>query len=112
MSYVFDQMNGLQSQPPAFLINIHRVSTKADAEAYVSRLRAMGAAIDEAIRLSERAAAKGVQPPKWVYPYVISDARNVIMGAPFALAPMRRSMPTSRRRWDRSRFRSRRKMRS
>jgi uncharacterized protein (DUF885 family) len=81
--YVFDQMNGLQSQLPAFLINIHRVSTKADAEAYVSRLRAMGAAIDEAIRLSERAAAKGVQPPKWVYPYVISDARNVITGAPF-----------------------------
>jgi uncharacterized protein (DUF885 family) len=81
--YVFDQMNGLQSQLPAFLINIHRVSTKADAEAYVSRLRAMGAAIDEAIRLSERAAAKGVQPPKWVYPYVISDARNVIGGAPF-----------------------------
>ncbi|MEY4998806.1 MAG: hypothetical protein RIS00_850, partial [Pseudomonadota bacterium] len=28
-------------------------------------------------------AANGVMPPKWVYPYVISDARNVISGAPF-----------------------------
>ncbi len=85
--YVFDQMNGVQSELPAFLINIHRVATKGDAEAYVSRLRGTPALIDEAIRASERKAAKGVQPPRWVYPYVISDARNVIAGAPFGPGP-------------------------
>jgi uncharacterized protein (DUF885 family) len=36
--YLFDQMNGYQSQLPAFLINIHQVSSVSDAEAYVSRL--------------------------------------------------------------------------
>ncbi len=40
--YVFDQMNGAQSQIPAFLINIHRIDSKADARAYVSRLYGMG----------------------------------------------------------------------
>ncbi len=85
--YVFDQMNGVQSQLPAFMINIHRVSNKEQAEAYVSRLRGMGAVIDQAIARSERAASKGVQPPKWVYPYVLSDARNVITGAPFGPGP-------------------------
>ncbi|MDX3886074.1 MAG: DUF885 domain-containing protein [Sphingomonas sp.] len=81
--YAFDQMNGAQSQLPAFLINIHRVTSKADAEAYVSRLQALGPAIDEIVAASKERAAKGLTPPKWVYPYVISDARNVVAGAPF-----------------------------
>ncbi|ARS28092.1 DUF885 domain-containing protein [Sphingomonas sp. KC8] len=81
--YAFDQMNGAQSQLPAFLINIHRVTTKADAEAYVRRLEGLGGAIDQIIAESGSRAAKGLMPPKWVYPYVISDAKNVIAGAPF-----------------------------
>ena len=31
--------------------------------------------------------AQGIMPPKWVYPYVINDARNVITGAPFDSGP-------------------------
>ena len=85
--YVFDQMNGVQSQLPAFLINIHRVTGKADADAYVSRLRAIGPVIDTAIATAAARAKQGVQPPKWVYPYVISDAKNVITGAPFGPGP-------------------------
>jgi uncharacterized protein (DUF885 family) len=81
--YVFDQMNGAQSEFPAFLINIHGVTGKSDAEAYVSRLRGIGPALDQAIATSETRASAGVMPPKWVYPYVISDARNVLKGAPF-----------------------------
>lgn len=85
--YVFDQMNGAQSQLPAFLINIHRVTSKSDADAYVRRLRAIGPVIDTAIATAAARAKLGVQPPKWVYPYVISDARNVITGAPFGPGP-------------------------
>ncbi len=81
--YVFDQMNGAQSQLPAFLINIHRVSSVDDAEAYVSRLENLGSAMDQLIAEAEYRAANGVMPPDWVYPYVISDSRNVITGAPF-----------------------------
>ena len=81
--YVFDQMNGAQSQLPAFLINIHRIDTKADARAYVSRLYGLGTTIDQVIAQSQSRATKGLTPPKWVYPYVIADAGNVIKGAPF-----------------------------
>ncbi len=81
--YVFDQMNGAQSQIPAFLINIHRIDSKADARAYINRLYGIGPALGQAIATSKARAANGVMPPKWVYPYVISDARNVISGAPF-----------------------------
>ncbi|WP_298022567.1 DUF885 family protein [uncultured Parasphingopyxis sp.] len=81
--YVFDQMNGAQSGLPAFLINIHRVSAKDDAEAYVSRLALLGPAMDQLIAEAETRAENGVMPPDWVYPYVLSDTRNVITGAPF-----------------------------
>ena len=85
--YVFDQMNGAQSQLPAFLINIHRVDTKSDARAYVSRLYGLGPGMMEAIGQAKARAAQGILPPKWVYPYVINDARNVITGAPFGDGP-------------------------
>jgi uncharacterized protein (DUF885 family) len=85
--YVFDQMNGAQSQLPAFLINIHRVDTKSDARAYVSRLYGLGPGMMEAIAQAKTRAANGITPPKWVFPYVINDARNVITGAPFGDGP-------------------------
>ncbi len=85
--YVFDQMNGAQSQIPAFLINIHRVDTKSDARAYVNRLYGIGPALTEAVGQAKTRAAKGIAPPKWVYPYVIADSRNVITGAPFDNGP-------------------------
>ncbi len=85
--YVFDQMNGAQSQIPAFLINIHRVDTKSDARAYVNRLYGIGPALTEAVGQAKTRAAKGISPPKWVYPYVIADSRNVITGAPFDNGP-------------------------
>jgi len=81
--YIFDQMNGLQSRIPAFLINTHRVETVADAEAYISRLNGVAERVDQAIAMATESERRGVLPPKFVFPYVVSDARNVITGAPF-----------------------------
>lgn len=86
-AYVFDQMNGAQSEGPAFLINIHRVDTLADAEAYLSRLRTLDTFLDQAIAEARDRQARGVLPPKWVFPYVIDDARNIISGAPYGPGP-------------------------
>ncbi|MFN5010175.1 MAG: DUF885 domain-containing protein [Gammaproteobacteria bacterium] len=82
--YIFDQMNGLQSRIPAFLINTHRVETVADAEAYVSRLQGVAERVDQAIAMATESERRGILPPKFVFPYVVSDARNVITGAPFS----------------------------
>ena len=81
LGYLFDQMNGAQSDAPAFMINIHRVDTKSDAEAYVKRLQGIGPVLDQI--MAEAQGPEAVLPPKWVFPYVISDARNVITGAPY-----------------------------
>ncbi len=76
--YVFDQMNGAQSDVPAFLINIHSIADKAQAEAFVSRILRAGPAMDQLIATSRERADKGVMPPKWVYPYVLGDIDNLL----------------------------------
>jgi uncharacterized protein (DUF885 family) len=85
--FVFDQMNGAQSQGPAFLINIHRVDTLADAEAYLSRLQTLDTYLDQAVAEARARQKLGILPPKWVFPYVIGDARNIISGAPYGPGP-------------------------
>ncbi len=82
-AYVFDQMNGAQSEGPAFLINIHRVDTLADAEAYLSRLQTLDTYLDQAVVEARAREKMGILPPNWVFPYVIDDARNIISGAPY-----------------------------
>jgi uncharacterized protein (DUF885 family) len=82
-AYVFDQMNGAQSDIPAFLINIHKVDTEQDARDYISRIRAAGTYIDQAIAEAKEREKLGVLPPKWVFPQVIEQSKNLISGAPF-----------------------------
>ncbi|RIX32398.1 DUF885 domain-containing protein [Sphingomonas edaphi] len=81
--YVFDQMNGAQADIPAFLINIHKVENEQDAKDYISRIRASGTYIDQAIAESQEREKLGVLPPRWVYPQVIEQSKNLISGAPF-----------------------------
>jgi uncharacterized protein (DUF885 family) len=80
---VFDQMNGSQSDGPAFLINIHKVESVSDAEAYVSRITAVARYLDQSVAEARDREARGVLAPRWVYPYVINDSRNIIKGAPY-----------------------------
>lgn len=82
-TYFVNQMFGTQSQTPAFLINMHRVSSKSDAEAYVSRLngvKALFAQLEQRLLASEKL---GVLTPKFVFPKVIGDSQNIIVGKPF-----------------------------
>jgi len=76
--YLFDQMNGFQSDLPAFLINIHSVENREQAEAYVSRIQGLGPAIGTLTEEARERAGRGIMPPKWVYPYVIADIGNLL----------------------------------
>lgn len=82
-AYAVDQMNGWQQQIPSFLINIHRVTSASDAEAYVQRLDGIRTLIDELIERMRLREKKGVLPPAFVFPLIIGASENVIKGAPF-----------------------------
>lgn len=81
--YQFDQMNGTHSFLPAFLINYHTVANATEAAAYVARLQGIAGVMDQLIAAARVSQAKGIQPPKFVYPIVIEACRGVIAGEPF-----------------------------
>ncbi|KAB8153511.1 DUF885 family protein [Kordia sp. TARA_039_SRF] len=81
--YPLNQMHGMQAEIPAFLINMHQISNKSDAEAYISRLnglKTLFAQIEETLKEQE---AAGIMPPKFVFTHVINDCENIIKGKPF-----------------------------
>lgn len=82
-NYPVNQMFGLHSQIPSFLINIHRVSSEKDAEAYISRLKGTSKLIDQLIDGLEVRKSKKIIAPKFVFAHVIRDSQNVISGHPF-----------------------------
>ncbi len=82
-TYTFNQMFGAQSTIPTFLINNHRITSLADARAYIDRLNGVQAYLNGIIENSKTSADQGIMPPKLVYDHVIRDSKNVLSGSPF-----------------------------
>jgi uncharacterized protein (DUF885 family) len=85
--YAVSSTGSALDQAPVFLINAHRVTTKADAEAYVSRLKAVERVAGEVAADIDERTAKGFLPPAFVFGRVIPDAKNQLKGAPFDNGP-------------------------
>ncbi|WOR14048.1 DUF885 domain-containing protein [Hyphomonas sp. FCG-A18] len=83
-NYTFNQMFGVQSRIPSFLVAQHKVISKDDAEAYIARLVGIEAYLGQHLTNTRAAAGNGIRPPLFVYDYVLSDARNVLSGEPFS----------------------------
>ncbi|MBK7911862.1 MAG: DUF885 domain-containing protein [Bacteroidetes bacterium] len=83
-NYPVNQMDGVQSGIPAFLINMHRIDAVGDAEAYVQRLKGIGPLMDQVLDGLRVRDSLGIIPPRFVYPMVMNDCRNVISGYPFS----------------------------
>lgn len=83
-NYPINQMHGYHAELPAFLINMHRVDSVSDAEAYILRLNGMPKVFDDIIEGLKIREQNGIIPPKFVFEKVLEDSRNVIKGKPFA----------------------------
>ena len=82
-NYPVNQMSGMQSGTPAFLINMHKISSKEDALNYIERINGIRSLFDQLIlNLKERQSA-GIIAPNFVYDHVLNDSKNVITGHPF-----------------------------
>ena len=78
-----NQMFGVHSRLPSFLINAHRIDSVVDAEAYVARLSGMSRVFDQVISRLRVQRRQGIVPPRFMLPLVMDDCRNVISGQPF-----------------------------
>ncbi|WP_429910924.1 DUF885 domain-containing protein [Glycocaulis sp.] len=81
--YVFHQMSGMHANIPVFLTTIHRINSLETAEAWVSRAGSVDEVMNTLIDEAEARFEMGIQPPRWMYDYIIETAQNVISGAPF-----------------------------
>ena len=80
--YAVSQMDNIAGQLPAFLQNIHRIDSREDAEAYISRLVGIEKVMEQFVERLRLGEAAGVIPPRMVYPRVIPVAENMLSGAP------------------------------
>lgn len=81
--YRMNQMRGTHAAIPAFLINYHPSANTSDLDNYITRLGGVEHKIDQLIELVKTQEKKDIMPPAFVFPYLISDCRNLITGAPF-----------------------------
>ncbi|MGH1374096.1 MAG: DUF885 domain-containing protein [Cellvibrionaceae bacterium] len=82
-SYPVNQMHGEHSMVPAMLINMHQITDVKDAQDYIARLVATTEFFDQLSDQIQVRADKNILPPKFVFPHVVRDSRNVIAGLPF-----------------------------
>jgi uncharacterized protein (DUF885 family) len=80
--YLVNQMFGMQSDIPAFLINMHRIDNEKDAEAYLARVESLSKLFADLIVRLKAAAAAGSIPPTFVLDKVLDASQNMTHGAP------------------------------
>ena len=64
----------------AFLINVHGIDSRADAEAYITRVKTLPKVISDILSQVKAEADKGVQPPDFAFPKVIENTRLLAEG--------------------------------
>ncbi|MFT5084068.1 MAG: hypothetical protein ACI9Y1_002120, partial [Lentisphaeria bacterium] len=69
--YPVNQMYGVHSEIPSFLINIHSIENEKGAHDYISRLRGTPVYIDQLIAALEVRKALKIIAPKFVFAHVI-----------------------------------------
>lgn len=81
--YIYNQMVGMHTSLPNFLINFHAVDNLNDMHAYLSRLSESARAIRQGLQRAQNNAAIGVRPPRFAYEAVIGESGKLIDGQPF-----------------------------
>lgn len=81
--YPVNQMHGIHAELPAFLINMHKIDSKADAEAYISRLNKIPKVMKDVEKGLELREMNGIMPPRFVFAHTIEASKNLISGKPF-----------------------------
>ena len=80
--YIFGR-NGAHTGLVNFIINQHRVDEKSDVDAYISRVAAIGPALDVLIDRAKLAAGDGIRMPGFAYDQTADEIKRVLTGAPF-----------------------------
>lgn len=81
--YPVNQMHGTHTWIASFLMNMHSIENLEHAEAYISRVNKVPNVIDQLLVNMKTREENQIIPPKFVFPMVLEDCRNIISGKPF-----------------------------
>lgn len=81
--FTLNQMFGYHSGTPSFMINMHRIESKSDAQAYISRLKEIKRVFDERMVYNRKQRDLGIFAPDFTCAHVIDASKNIITGRPF-----------------------------
>ena len=82
LDYVFDQMRGMHTRLPSYLINFHKVDSISDMKAYISRVKEVSRGIDQLVERAKEQALAGNLPPKFAFTTVIAQTKSLKDGTP------------------------------
>ena len=77
-SYPVNQMYGVHTKIPAFLINVHKITDQNDALAYIQRVKSVPSLIDELIAQLKVREKNKIILPAFLFPAVIGSVNNII----------------------------------
>jgi uncharacterized protein (DUF885 family) len=81
-NYPVNQVDGIQSRLPDFLVNTHRVDDLRGAKQYATRVSKLGVAFDQVLEGLELREEKGIVPPLFVIQHVLKEMRSFIAMKP------------------------------
>ena len=75
--YVLSQLTGAYQSVPDFLDSQHRIETREDAQAYVTRLEEFARMINQEVDHARTDAARGVVPPSYILDKALTQTRTL-----------------------------------
>lgn len=82
-NYPVNQMFGVHSMVPSFLINQHLIANRQDADAYIGRIKNTSLLMDQLLEQLTIRETNGIVLPQFVFPRVLESIENITSGAPF-----------------------------
>lgn len=79
--YPTNYITGYHSWFPEFMADVHQINGEADADAYIDRLTAAGAQMEQLAEATERASAKGIAPTDTGQQIALWQINNVLVSA-------------------------------
>ncbi len=81
-TYPVNQLGGIQSGLPEFMITSHHLGDARDAKDYIARVTRFGTAFDQVLEGLELREEQGIVPPRFVIRHVLREMRDFVGGPP------------------------------
>ena len=81
-NYPVNQEDGLHTEVPTFLMNVHNIDNLNDAKCYIQRIEEVSPLFKQLIQNINQRTKEGIIPPDFVFPKAIGSCNNLITGFP------------------------------